>query len=95
MSAVKLKMETWDPQAELNNEERRAVLALMTHPGFEHLVRLLMSEKQGEYHRLASLNVEQHARLLSVTQGKIEGLERVRQVMVELADIENPTDEEQ
>jgi hypothetical protein len=85
-------LESLLPKAELSDSEQDAVRALVGNPGFGYLLQLIGSERQGDYVLLSNLNLEDASqrRLASVTQGKIGGVERLREVVLSLFPQEVP-----
>lgn len=86
-------MEQQEPTATLLHEEEEAIRGLVGNPGFAALLRWLGSERQGSYVYLSKLNLADSAqlRLATVTQGKIEGIERIREAVLELFASDDPT----
>jgi hypothetical protein len=79
-------LESWDPKATLSDSEVDAVRSLIGHSGFGSLLSLLGAERQGCYVALANVNLEDVGgrRQGSVLQGRIMGIERVREAVLEL-----------
>jgi len=79
-------LESCDPKAELKDSEITDVKSLVSHPGFFALLSLLGAERQGCYVALANVNLEDVGgrRQGSVLQGRIMGIERVREAVLEL-----------
>lgn len=76
-------------------DDRRAILNLVNQPGFYALARLMFTQKLLNMTQLTHLDVSQpaQARMVSVLQGKIQGIDAVCNVMLSLIPDEVPTAE--
>lgn len=74
--------------------ERDAALSLIGNEAFGVLWGLMLAERQGAYAILAGLDLSkpEQVRLASVLQGRIQGIERVAQTLLELMPDEGPTE---
>lgn len=79
----------------LKDSERDKLDELIGHEGFGLLLSLLGGERQGCYVQLSLLNLADDGmrRQATVLQGKIAGIERVRETLLELSAHDDPTNE--
>lgn len=82
--AVKARLDDLAPLPELSGEQRDIVLTLLSNPAFELLLRYLLSERQGYMMVLSRVDLAANVAAASVLQGKIQGLERVTETVLEL-----------
>ncbi len=72
----------------LTEEQAEALESLVGHEGFQLLLGLILAEKQGLYMRLANTPlVEGQVIAAAVIQGQIKGIERLRETLVEQAQL--------
>lgn len=82
--AIKARFDDLAPLPELSGEQRDIVLSLIGNPAFELLLRYLLSERQGYMMMLSRVDLAAMSAAASVLQGKIQGLERVTETVLEL-----------
>lgn len=88
-------LEAQGPKATFTTEENREIQKLVGNPGFGLLLQMLAAERQGFYVQLSHINLADAAgtRLASVLQGRIQGIERIREAVLELYPDEVPASE--
>lgn len=87
-------LEGLDPLAEPTHDDIHLMQGLAHNEAFGLLLRYLGSERQGYLVALSliSLSTEENRASASVLQGKIQGIERIRETLLELFPHESPTD---
>jgi exonuclease VII large subunit len=87
-------LESLDPLATLTGRQEDAIKKLLDDEGFKLLVRYMLSEAQGYRVTLSYLNLEdtQMRQQATVIQGKIQGIERLRETVLSLFADEAPTE---
>lgn len=88
-------LEGIEPIAEITSQEDvDAIKSLVGHEGFRLLCGLLLGSRAGLYVQLshAPLGTSTDAARLSVTQGKIQGIELVRETVLEMYSEKGTTD---
>lgn len=69
----------------LNEVEAQELIQLLQHPGFTHLLGLLITARQGFFFQLSNMTLysEQGRYHASVLQGTIKGIDLVHQTLLE------------
>lgn len=81
---------------ELNSHQRDEVRALLSQPGFFHLLGLMLGEREGFNIQMRNLRLTDPvvgAQALGVLQGKASAVDNLRETVIECASVPNASNE--
>lgn len=83
------------PITDLTPGQQRDIEDLILHRGMRPLLGLLLAERQGYYMQLANWRVKdmEGAQHLGVLQGRANGIDRIRDVLIECTTVPTETKE--
>lgn len=89
---IQAKLNDYQPLTEITGTQQDNVLKLLEHPGFEALMGLMLAEQQGLFRRLQNIRPGTPANdaELAVTQGLTKAIDRIGEILVEIAESNDP-----